>query len=483
MFNSEFYPTPKKVIEELGLDVTGKIILEPHAGSGNFLDYFKEQGAKQILCCELDQRLAEIAKTKGKFLKHDFFKVVSEEISHIDMIVMNPPFSNADKHIFHAWEIAPEGCEIVSLCNYETIAKDYRYSKLNKLIDNYGNSYNLGDCFSQAERKTGVEVGLVKLYKPRVSKETDYSGFFLEDDEEEYQENGVMHYNEVRALVNRYVGAMKTFDLLKQQQENLNYNLQGLGIRGLTFQAGHNEIITDKETFGKLIQIKSWKHIFHKMKIEKYVTKGVMDDINKFVETQTKIPFTMKNIYKMFDIIIGTRDVNFNKALEEVIDNFTRHTHENRYAVEGWKTNSGYMLNKKFITGWCVETSYSGNLQIKEWNSNFEKITDLVKVLCNLTGTNYDNIKSIKYSPCDVNEEGYLTTNGTRVRTVNDAGYSNRIMHYDSFKTNTWYEWAFFEFKVFKKGTMHLKFKNDKDWYLLNQAYGKLKGFTLPNKI
>jgi hypothetical protein len=76
------------------------------------------------------------------------------------MIIMNPPFSNADKHIIHAWEIAPEGCEIVSLCNYETIAKEYRYEKLGRLIKTYGNSYNLGDCFTQAERKTGVEIGL-----------------------------------------------------------------------------------------------------------------------------------------------------------------------------------------------------------------------------------------------------------------------------------------------------------------------------------
>lgn len=29
---------------------------------------------------------------------------------------------------------------------------------------------------------------------------------------------------------------------------------------------------------------------------------------------------------------------------------------------------------------------------------------------------------------------------------------------------------------------MHVKFKDLNDWYLLNQAYGKLKGFTLPEE-
>lgn len=44
---------------------------------------------------------------------------------------------------------------------------------------------------------------------------------------------------------------------------------------------------------------------------------------------------------------------------------------------------------------------------------------------------------------------------------------------------NIWYDWGFFEIKAFKKGTMHFKFKNINDWYLLNKAYGELKGFTL----
>jgi hypothetical protein len=216
------------------------------------------------------------------------------------------------------------------------------------------------------------------------------------------------------------------------------------------------------------------------MNIEKYVTKGVMEDINKFVETQTKIPFTMKNIYKMFDIIIGTREHNFNKALEEAIDNFTKHTHENRFAVEGWKTNCGYMLNKKFIVDYVTELNYSGGLQIRSYNGNFEKLVDLTKVLCSLTGNNYDNIKSIGYSPCDLNNEGYLTQLGNRIKSRKDDKYNDKIINYDRFKSNVWYTWGFFDFKIFKKGTMHLKFKNEGDWQKINQAYGKLKGFTLP---
>jgi hypothetical protein len=49
-------------------------------------------------------------------------------------------------------------------------------------------------------------------------------------------------------------------------------------------------------------------------------------------------------------------------------------------------------------------------------------------------------------------------------------------------ETNKWYKWGFFEVKFFKKGTIHVKFLNTDTWYLINQAYGKLKGFSLPEE-
>lgn len=42
---------------------------------------------------------------------------------------------------------------------------------------------------------------------------------------------------------------------------------------------------------------------------------------------------------------------------------------------------------------------------------------------------------------------------------------------------------GFFDFKGFKKGTMHLKFKDKKVWEMLNRRYAKIKGQVLPEKI
>jgi hypothetical protein len=305
--------------------------------------------ASQVLACENNQDLAKIVATKCPLITHDFFNVTSEQISHINLIVMNPPFSNADKHILHAWELAPEGCEIIALCNWETINKSYCYSRseLKSLIENYGESQNLANCFSTAERKTDVEVGLVRLFKPVLSADFDWEGFYY-GEEVEGQGEGVMTYNEVRAIVNTYVAAVNCFDKAKAIGEELS---SLTGERAFEIAVGQSKNITTKEQFAREFQIRQWRKVFHKLNIEKYVTRGVMEDINKFISSRLNYPFTMKNIYRMIDIIIGTREATMNRAIVEAVDNFTRHTHENRFGVEGWKTNEGHLLNKKFI---CV---------------------------------------------------------------------------------------------------------------------------------
>jgi phosphotransferase system IIB component len=274
-----------------------------------------------------------------------------------------------------------------------------------------------------------------------------------------------MAYNEVRALVNRYVATMKSFDKMKAEIDSVNMMISQIGMSNIDLIIGHQNSVTSKKEFSKIIQKRSWDYIFNKMNMEKYLTCGVMKDINKFVESQEKVPFTMKNIYKMLQIIVGTRQETFNRALEEAVDNFTRHTHENRFGVEGWKTNAGYMLNKKFICEFVVEISYRGDLEVRYKSHNGQRIDDLVKVLCNITGTDYNTIGTLHR----------FNYNNTKIEVDGIKPFTKKF----SIKPNTWYEWGFFEVKFFKKGTVHIKFKNDNHWYLLNKAYGELKGFTL----
>jgi hypothetical protein len=166
--NPDFYPTPPEVAAEMldPLDLRGKTVLEPSAGSGNLVRECLERGAAEVLWCEAEPHLRDmLTSIRNATPAHqfgDFLQVHPADVSHIDLIVMNPPFSADEAHILHAWEIAPPGCEIVALANWNTVSGVFRGLQLQlaKLIEAYGSLDDLGECFSTAERPTRVSVGL-----------------------------------------------------------------------------------------------------------------------------------------------------------------------------------------------------------------------------------------------------------------------------------------------------------------------------------
>lgn len=467
MFNKEFYPTPDHVIEMMttGLDLFGKTVLEPSAGSGSIIDYVKNLGAN-VICCEKHPELQMIAAKKGQFLKPDFFDVTSEEISHIDCIIMNPPFSNADKHIKHAWDIAPGGCTIVALCNAETIKNRYSAHRtvFGDIVDKNGIYSNIGDAFSNAERTTDVEVALIKMFKPKTGDSEFDDYFFDMNDEQEQSVNGsgVMRHNEIREIVNRYVGAVKMFDSVMEANRAIN-NLIGPIAKSLNISFGANRTndrygpeIT-REHFKKELQKSAWNSVFSKMNMQKYVTKGVMEDINKFVEQQQHVPFTMTNIFKMIEIIVGTHAGRMDKVLVETFDYICSLSADNSEAGEKWKTNSNYKVNKKFIINYMTDIGWSGEMRM-DYRSG-DKINDVVKALCFLTGMRYEDTTSLY-----------------------DFMHSFNQTKDNKMEFGRWYEWGFFRIKGFKKGTMHFEFTDENVWMEFNTRVAKIKGWQLPKK-
>ena len=195
--NQDFYPTPASVIERMigAARLTGKTVLEPSAGKGDLIDALQKAGAS-VCCCETDPDLAVLAGRKARLLTHDFLDLTAQQVSHIDGIYMNPPFSQGAAHILHAWEIAPPGCRIVALCNAQTLENRHTRERirLSNTLRQYGQTEQLGSCFGDAERQTPVSVSMVTLHKPGVAE--DFGDFFtLEDDEPLPGGPGLMSHN------------------------------------------------------------------------------------------------------------------------------------------------------------------------------------------------------------------------------------------------------------------------------------------------
>ncbi len=456
MFGKDFFPTPDHVLDQMlsGIDVVNKIILEPSAGKGNIVTRLQAEGAAEVIAIEKEPELRKILESKCKVIGFDFLETKSEEISHIDLIIMNPPFSADDRHINYAFEIAPPGCKVIALCNLSTVKNPFTKDRQQLLatIEEYGNWQDLGNCFSTAERPTEVDVAMIEIQKPGSNYSAEFDGFFLEEDPEEVQGDGIISYNVVRDLVNRYVAAIKLYDNQLKVGISMDSLLNGFYGEKLTFSCNEKGAPKLRNDFKKDLQKAGWKFIFDKMNLDRIATKGIREDINRFVEQQQHIPFTMRNIYRMFDIVVATRGQQMDKAILEVFERLTKHHHENRYSVEGWKSNSHFLITQKFVLPYMCPTDkwHTGNKVSPSYGNYFDLLEDLVKALCFLTGDNHETFHHLS----------------RHIRNI-DAEYG------------VVFEWSYFKVRAFKKGTMHFEFIDLNLWATLNQHIARLLGYPL----
>jgi hypothetical protein len=508
--NKDLYPTPEEyIIKMIGDEnLSGKVILEPHIGTGNIVKVVKEMGGTVIGC--------EASHIVDNFLKEDFLQVSSEEISHIDYIIMNPPFSVDDKHLLHAWEIAPGGCKILSLCNWETIDNCHtkRRVQLKDIINDYGIYENLGSIFSTAERTTNVQVGFVKLFKEKVGEDTFDDYFDMEEDYEQ-DGSGIMPYNVVREIVNRYVGSVRLFKEVQAASDKINSMSSIFSHCDISFGAYKrretNYTSISFEEYKKELQKAAWKTVFAKMNMHKYVTQKLKEELNKFVETQGNVPFRMSNVYKMIHTIAGTHNNRMEQALVDCFDRATKHYDDNRHNIEGWKTNSHFMVNKTIIFPYVVHRGYSGQMEVIYNSQQKDLMEDLCKALCHLTGYSYDeNCVSLEVAlqgtrkPLSYyqNSEEYQAKAAKYYDNLKEQHFGKEPMdgkdvfiekeiirnfkdgkEKDYKEWGKWHDWNFFQVRGYKKGSMHFKFKDEKVWELFNRKVGDLKGHPLPEKI
>jgi len=459
--DADLYPTPNDVISRMleSVNVSGQVILEPSAGFGAIVDYCQQAGAKEVLACEISDRLRKILDNKCHIIENDFLDLTSDRVSHVDMIIMNPPFSQQEKHILHAWDIAPSGCRIISLCNSEMI--ENRYSRLRtqigELAKMYGNSENFGSVFNSAERPTNVEIGCVWLYKPG-NDENEFDGYFdLYDYEQtEINDSGICRYDFVQDIVSRYVEAVSLFDEVDAANKRINTSISGVVERfNISFGAHierNNEYQTiTRQVFKKELQKAAWKRLFSMMDMGKYVTTGVMEKINKFVEQQVHVPFTVKNVYLMIQMIACTHGNRMDRVLVEAFEKICSFSYENSTAGEGWRTNTDFTINKKFILPYVCDYYSrwkSDTVSIRYETGN--KLDDIVKALCYMTGQQFD-------PGWDASLKGFFN--------------KNKIPY------GEWAEWTFFRVKGFKKGTMHVEFKDEDLWRKFNQRVAEINGW------
>jgi predicted RNA methylase len=461
----EFYPTPPSIIERMlkgfdRSDIREWQILEPSAGTGSILDYLTTQlrvSKAQLYAIEADAELSYNLQGKEyRVIGHDFLEYDSDYA--FDLVVMNPPFSNGDQHLLKAWEVMQSG-HIVCLLNEETIKNPYteRRKLLKHIIEQHGSVEYLGPVFRSAARKTDVGIAMVKLHKNEPDRRFifDFGQYETEerpDFTEDIAGNTVALNDVIGNTLRQYDQTKKAYiDYIKAKKALEFYS------QGLVHESGKVMDMADKafqkddlpgsyNRFTNELKMSSWVRILSKLNIEKYLTAGVRANFTKFRANQGGMDLTRENIRNLVGMIVANRSNIMTQAVVDVFDIFTKFHEQNRAHIEGWKTNSAWKVNRKVILPWYLSWGYSNHFTIN--HRRYDEFHDIDKVMCWLTGKQLESIDR-------------LSDAIKRVR-IGDSGLHTS---------------EFFEFRCFKKNTLHLTFRDTNLWDRFNQEACKGKNW------
>ena len=484
-----FYPTPTKLANKMfaKLDKNtfyycsrGLNILEPSAGKGDLLDSLKEYvdrnvSGLKIDAIEIDNNLSAILESKGyNVIDNDF--LTSGVAKKYDLIVANFPFKHAVKHLLKCIDIMTYG-QIVCIINAETLKNPYSNERkllATKLESLEANIEFVENAFIDAERKTNVEIAIVYINIEIDIEEDIFNG--LKDSEEVKQTIDIEQDKQEVSSDNYYADLVAKFNEDKKMTCKFiidyykNYRLLGqyitlkvVGLEG-AYEYESDNRITGKELTKKIntkfnehldnLNFKFWHKVMYMRELDNKLTieqkTVITKEIHKFINKE----FTLSNIYKFIINAIEIYPKHINKAIVNMFKKFTQHAlkdawckdyKNNIHYFNAWKTNSGYKVNKKVIVisyDSIFDYDYIGNyMELGYEISNL--INEIEQVFNYFDKERPDGLTDAQYHK-------YIPPR--MVETLNTS-----IRKGTTKNINTHH----FIVSVYKKGTIHLTFKNE----------------------
>lgn len=480
----DFYPTPKnliaKMLDKVDLS-TVRDILEPSAGKGDILDYiqdkFRYHRNKFIFdAIEIVPELRSILKGKGYNVVFDDF-LSFNTFKNYDLLVMNPPFSDGDKHLLKALELQSQGGQVVCLLNAETIKNPYsvyrkdlirKLNELNADITYLKGEFTSDDVF----RKTDVEIALIYVNVPQKERTSRILQGLKEElyqNDTEFQEKQeLISSNFIEGLIEQYNFEMQAGIRLINEFESVKgsflrsfdkdnpYN--NSSVLSLTINNSNNSSRYDNRNlvnrFVDLIRNKYWRALFESKEIARLSTSDLREQYFSKLEEMSAYEFNLQNI----QLIQAELKAHLYSSIEDTIlklfdelsfQNSFEDFSNNIHYYNGWKTNKSWKINHRVITlingfdSWFNKEPYY-NYKVKDKLSDIEKVFNYL-------------------------DDG--TTEEKDLDAVLQEAQENRV------SKNI--ECKYFTVSFFKKGTCHITFK-DLDLLKKFNLYGSMKKGWLP---
>ena len=483
-FNEEFYPTPKSLLNKIFDGVDWKqvdTILEPSAGKGDIIEFIQnsEEANRyhhnfEIDCIEKDPNLQAVLKQKGFRLVHDDF-FTFHTWKQYDLIVMNPPFSCGDKHLLNALKLQEDGGNVICILNAETLKNPYsvtRQALALRLEDLHANVSYMQNEFVSAERKTSVEIAVVKVSIPK--KERDSRIFSELRESKQMSEQTVQEQTSLAE--NDYIkAAVKQFELETEAGIRLIREYQAMKPYMLRSLSGDNFVKNDsilyltmdkyspcspevtENEFLKVVRLKYWTSIFNDSRFTGHMTSNLLSEYRTQIDKLADYDFSCFNI-KTIQADIAIKLV---KGVEEcIVKLFDELSFQYSYSDElgrnihyynGWKTNKAWIINKKVILPWMNAWGRFNGLYDPASYEIIEKLADIEKALDYLSGSSG-------------NERGIRET----LHEAEKIGQTKKI------------PLNYFPLPFYKKGTCHIEFTDLELLKKLNIFGSQQKGWLPP---
>jgi len=482
----EFYPTPSTLIEKMLKKLDFKKIenvLEPHAGKGNIADAIlnhlkdahwsrdeSEQG--NIDCIEINPDLKNILVGKGYRVIHDdFLKFRTHK--RYDLIVMNPPFSNGEKHLLHAIDIMENGGTIVCILNANTLKCRHSNSRellWQKLSELNASVEFLSDEFVSAERTTDVEIALIYIEIPNKTTNSfilenlqtkSYSevaeeckdivgGDFIAQIVQMYEaevEAGIKLINEYKALLPHIKSSFEYTDC-----PTLELSIRNEGkysVRALSVNA-----------YVELVRLKYWNELFRNKKFTGTLTSNLQDELYEKVNALKYYDFSVYNILQIQKEIMSQMSRGVEETILELFDKLSAQhswfpdSKKNIHYYSGWASNKAHKINKKVII------PIHGAFSTYSWAKDAFEVSTVYKVMQDLE-------KTLKY--LETGDTVIVDDLLERLKICAQNGTTKRI------------PLRYFNITLYKKGTCHIEFTNLEMLEKLNIFGSQRKGWLPPN--
>lgn len=513
--NNEFYPTPQSFLEQIEIDFTDMwenlpeelTMLEPSAGKGDIAEWFKkrasenyywrQQNKKQLYfssadidCIEIEPELRATLKGKSFTVVHDNF-LTFDTAKHYDLVFMNPPFSDGDRHLLRAINLQEKyGGVVVCILNAATIKNPYsaarkklaaQLDKYEAKIKFYDGAFNVAD----AERKTEVEVAVVAIDIPvpdefsqsfvfeRLDKAQAETVFGSQDEAEykevvpeglDYLDTYIKQYNEEMSAGITMIKEFNAYATVRKMRYGAidgEYEKPTLELKIIGSNMSRNSL----NSYVEAVRYRYWRALFVNPKFTGKLTRKMQDELMAKIKDMSRYDFTLHNILELMIQIRENTLKGIEYSLMRLFDtcsskySYIDESSVNIHYYNGWKTNKAHKVNKKVIIPtygvwdsyrYCGKTEWS----LRSYRA-IELLQDLAKAL--------DYIADPVYSSIDTHQN---------IRNQIEFCFRNKIASNIDTK--------YFNLTFYKKGTCHIVFKDDDLLEKFNLYVGRQREWLPP---